>query len=237
MGDSIDTIRQTSDTLPLPSIAKTYKLPEGVLFWPDESFGIGGFIARGTIDGQLAVVALDGSNDEETAKPSSDVQQYLEATVFGDTDFMRSAYYNRIARHQSMTMPNVFKMTKEDQEQLEQSGLSMVSAAGSLEGLEKREGSAAGLTLSKGSELQEISDIEARAEEVGWYSQVTVHFPGDKQGSHEECIILTDAAGNQILMPYQEETTEALERLFGYKRADEQLFDVDTILSNLPEDP
>lgn len=78
-----------------------------------------------------------------------------------------------------------------------------------------------------------MADIEHRAAEIGLYSRATVQFPGDAQGA-EECIILTDAVGNQVIMPSHEETTDLLERLFGYQ-AEGQLFDAEAALSAMSE--
>ena len=66
MEHSIDTIKQTPDTLPLPSVTKTYRLPEGMSLGPDESVKVKGFIARGRIDGGSAVLAWDDSGENDT---------------------------------------------------------------------------------------------------------------------------------------------------------------------------
>ena len=133
-----------------------------------------------------------------------------------------------------MTTPNIFKVSENDQESLKLTGLSMVLATGSLEEIEQRQDSPAGLVVSRGDELQEVADIEHRAAEIGLYSRATVQFPGDAQGA-EECIILTDAVGNQVIMPSHEETTDLLERLFGYQEAEGQLFDAEAALSAMSE--
>ena len=146
---------------------------------------------------------------------------------------MRSAYYNHIAQRQGMTTPNILKVSEDDQESLKLTGLSMVSATGSLKMIEQKQDSPAGLVVSRGDELKEVADIEHRAEEIGLYSRATVQFPGDEQGEKEDCIILTDAVGNRIIMPSQEKTTDLLERLFGYKEAEEQLFDAEAALSGM----
>ena len=96
MEHSIDTIKQTPDTLPLPSVTKTYRLPEGMSLGPDESVKVKGFIARGRIDGKSAVLALDDSGENDTQ--GSVLQSHLEDVIFGDFSFMRSAYYNHIAQ-------------------------------------------------------------------------------------------------------------------------------------------
>lgn len=215
MEHSIDTIKQTPDTLPLPSVTKTYRLPEGMSLGPDESVKVKGFIARGRIDGRSAVLALDDSGENDTQ--DSVLQSHLEDAIFGDFSFMRSAYYNHIAQHQGMTMPDMMKLTPDDYKQLTSTGLSTVLATGSLEEIEQRQDSPAGLVVSRGDELQEVADIEHRAAEIGLYSRATVQFPGDAQGA-EECIMLTDAVGNQVIMPSHEETTDLLERLFGIKK-------------------
>ena len=230
MEHSIDTIKQTPDTLPLPSVTKTYRLPEGMLLGPDESVRVKGFIARGRIDGKSVVLALDDSGENNTQ--DSVLQSHLEDVIFGDLSFMRSAYYNHIAQRQGMTMPNMMKLTPDDYEQLKSTGLSVVLTSGSLEMIEQRQDSPAGLVVSRGDELQEVADIEHRAAEIGLYSRATVQFPGDEQGEKEDCIILTDAVGNRIIMPSQEKTTDLLERLFGYQEAEEQLFDAEAALSD-----
>lgn len=232
MEHSIDTIKQTPDTLPLPSVTKTYRLPEGMSLGPDESVKVKGFIARGRIDGRSAVLALDDSGENDTQ--DSVLQSHLEDAIFGDFSFMRSAYYNHIAQHQGMTMPDMMKLTPDDYKQLTSTGLSTVLATGSLEEIEQRQGSPAGLVVSRGDELKKVADIEHRAAEIGLYSRATVQFPGDAQGA-EECIILTDAVGNQVIMPSHEETTDLLERLFGYQEAEGQLFDAEAALSAMSE--
>ena len=65
MEHSIDTVKQTPDTLPLSSVTKTYRLPEGMSLGPDESIKMKGFIARGGIDGKSAVLALDESEEHD----------------------------------------------------------------------------------------------------------------------------------------------------------------------------
>ena len=232
MEHSIDTIKQTPDTLPLPSVTKTYRLPEGMSLGPDESVKVKGFIARGRIDGRSAVLALDDSGEDYTQ--DSVLQSHLEDAIFGDFSFMRSAYYNHIAQHQGMTMPDMMKLTPDDYKQLTSTGLSTVLATGSLEEIEQRQDSPAGLVVSRGDELQEVADIEYRVAEIGLYSRATVQFPGDAQGA-EECIMLTDAVGNQVIMPSHEETTDLLERLFGYQEAEGQLFDAEAALSAMSE--
>ena len=229
MEHSIDTVKQTPDTLPLPSVTKTYRLPEGMSLGPDESVKVKGFIARGRIDGKSAVLALDVSGENDTQ--GSVLQSHLEDVIFGDFSFMRSAYYNHIAQRQGMTTPNILKVSEDDQESLKLTGLSMVSATGSLKMIEQKQDSPAGLVVSRGDELKEVADIEHRTEEIGLYSRVAVQFPGDEQGEKEDCIILTDAVGNRIIMPSQEKTTDLLERLFGYQEAEEQLFDAEAALS------
>ena len=229
MEHSIDTVKQTPDILPLSSVTKTYRLPEGMSLGPDESVKVKGFIARGRIDGRSAVLALDDSGENDTQ--DSVLQSHLEDVIFGDFSFMRSAYYNHIAQRQGMTTPNILKVSEDDQESLKLTGLSMVSATGSLKMIEQKQDSPAGLVVSRGDELKEVADIEHRAEEIGLYSRVAVQFPGDEQGMKEECIILTDAVGNRIIMPSQEKTTDLLERLFGYQEAEEQLFDAEVALS------
>ena len=232
MEHSIDTVKQTPDTLPLPSVTKTYRLPEGMSLGPDESVKVKGFIARGRIDGRSAVLALDDSGEDYTQ--DSVLQSHLEDAIFGDFSFMRSAYYNHIAQHQGMTMPDMMKLTPDDYKQLTSTGLSTVLATGSLEEIEQRQDSPAGLVVSRGDELQEVADIEHRAAEIGLYFRVAVPFPGDEQGA-EGCILLTDAVGNQVIMPSREGTTDLLERLFGYQEAEEQLFDAEATLSAMSE--
>lgn len=139
MEHSIDTIKQIPDTLPLPSVTKTYRLPEGMSLGPDESVKVKGFIARGRIDGKSAILALDESEEHDVQ--DSIVQQHLEDAVFRDLSFMRSAYYNHIAQHQGMTMPDMMKLTPDDYEKLKLTGLSTVLATGSLEEIEQRQGS------------------------------------------------------------------------------------------------
>jgi len=229
MEHSIDTVKQTPDILPLSSVTKTYRLPEGMSLGPDESVKVKGFIARGRIDGRSAVLALDDSGENDTQ--DSVLQSHLEDVIFGDFSFMRSAYYNHIAQRQGMTTPNILKVSEDDQESLKLTGLSMVSATGSLKMIEQKQDSPAGLVVSRGDELKEVADIEHRAEEIGLYSRATIQFPGDEQGEKEDCIILTDAVGNRIIMPSQEKTTDLLERLFGYQEAEEQLFDAEVALS------
>ena len=229
MEHSIDTVKQIPDILPLSSVTKTYRLPEGMSLGPDESVKVKGFIARGRIDGRSAVMALDDSGENDTQ--DSVLQSHLEDVIFGDFSFMRSAYYNHIAQRQGMTTPNILKVSEDDQESLKLTGLSMVSATGSLKMIEQKQDSPAGLVVSRGDELKEVADIEHRAEEIGLYSRATIQFPGDEQGEKEDCIILTDAVGNRIIIPSQEKTTDLLERLFGYQEAEEQLFDAEVALS------
>lgn len=231
MEHSIDTVKQTPDILPLSSVTKTYRLPEGMSLGPDESVKVKGFIARGRIDGKSAVLALDDSGENDTQ--GSVLQSHLEDVIFGDFSFMRSAYYNHIAQRQGMTTPNILKVSEDDQESLKLTGLSMVLATGSLERIEQKQDSPVGLVVSRGDELKEVADIEHRAEEIGLYSRAAVQFPGDEQGAKEDCIILTDAVGNRIVMPSQEKTTDLLERLFGYQEAEEQLFDAEAALSDV----
>ena len=228
MEHSIDTVKQTPDTLPLSSVTKTYRLPEGMSLGPDESVKVKGFIARGRIDGKSAVLALDDSGENDTQ--GSVLQSHLEDVIFGDFSFMRSAYYNHIAQRQGMTMPDMMKLTPDDYKQLTSTGLSTVLATGSLEMIEQRQDSPAGLVVSRGDELQEVADIEHRAEEIGLYSRAAVQFPGDEQGAKKDCIILTDAVGNRIVMPFHEETTNLLKRLFGYQETEKQLFDAEAAL-------
>lgn len=229
MESSIDTVKQTQDTLPLPSVTKTYRLPEGMSLGPDESVKVKGFIARGRIDGKSAVLALDDSGENNTQ--DSAVQHHLEDVVLEDLSFMRSAYYNYIAQRQGMTMPNVRKLAPDDYEQLKSTGLSAVLTSGSLEMIKQKQDAPAGLVVSRGDELQEVADIEHRAAEIGLYSRATVRFSGDAQGAKKDCIILTDAVGNRIVMPFHEETTNLLERLFGYQETEKQLFDAEAALS------
>lgn len=230
MEHSIDTVKQTPDILPLSSVTKTYRLPEGMSLGPDESVKVKGFIARGRIDGKSAVLALDDSGENDTQ--GSVLQSHLEDVIFGDLSFMRSAYYNHIAQRQGMTMPNMMKLTPDDYEQLKSTGLSVVLTSGSLEMIEQRQDSSAGLVVSRGDELQEVADIEHRAAEIGLYSRAAVQFPGDAQGA-KGCILLTDAVGNQVIMPSREETTDLLKRLFGYQETEEQLFDAEAALSDI----
>lgn len=228
MEHSIDTVKQTPDTLPLPSVTKTYRLPEGMSLGPDESVKVKGFMARGRIDGKSAVLALDDSGENDTQ--GSVLQSHLEDVIFGDFSFMRSAYYNHIAQRQGMTMPDMMKLTPDDYEQLKSTGLSAVLTSGSLEMIKQKQDAPTGLVVSRGDELQEVADIEHRAAEIGLYFRVAVQFPGDEQGA-EECILLTDAVGNQVIMPSREEATDLLKRLFGYQETEEQLFDVEAALS------
>lgn len=232
MEHSIDTVKQTPDTLPLPSVTKTYRLPEGMSLGPDESVKVKGFIARGRIDGRSAVLALDDSGEDYTQ--DSVLQSHLEDAIFGDFSFMRSAYYNHIAQHQGMTMPDMMKLTPDDYEQLKSTGLSAVLTSGSLEMIKQKQDAPAGLVVSRGDELQEVADIEHRAAEIGLYFRVAVQFPGDEQGA-EECILLTDAVGNQVIMLSREEATDLLKRLFGYQEAEGQLFDAEAALSAMSE--
>lgn len=233
MEHSIDTVKQTPDTLPLSSVTKTYRLPEGMSLGPDESVKVKGFIARGRIDGKSAVLALDDSGENDTQ--GSVLQSHLEDVIFGDFSFMRSAYYNHIAQRQGMTTPNILKVSEDDQESLKLTGLSMVSATGSLKMIEQKQDSPAGLVVSRGDELKKVADIEHRAAEIGLYSRAAVQFPGDEQGVKKDCIILIDAVGNRIVMPFHEETTDLLERLFGYQEAEGQLFDAEAALSAMSE--
>ena len=144
-------------------------------------------------------------------------------------------YYNHIAQRQGMTTPNILKVSEDDQESLKLTGLSMVSATGSLKMIEQKQDSPAGLVVSRGDELKKVADIEHRAAEIGLYSRAAVQFPGDEQGVKKDCIILIDAVGNRIVMPFHEETTDLLERLFGYQEAEGQLFDAEAALSAMSE--
>lgn len=58
MEHSIDTVKQTPDTLPLSSVTKTYGLHRGCPRDQMNPSQVKGFIARGGIDGKSAVPGI-----------------------------------------------------------------------------------------------------------------------------------------------------------------------------------
>lgn len=228
--NSIDKINTPTETQPIAKTIKTYELPEELSLGTGESVQIGGFLAVGRPRaGEVAVALREQGQDATGDRPG--VQEYLETVVMGDMDFLRSVYYNHVARAAELTVPNLMKLGSEQVELLKSTGLDRVSAAGSLAGLEN-EGIATGLVLSAGESLTEKADIEARAAEIGRYSETEVQFAGDNT---ERCILLTDATGNRMLLPQEDETAAALEQLFGYTRSDEPLFDAQAALRDTHE--
>ena len=77
-----------------------------------------------------------------------------------------------------------------------------------------------GLVLSRGDELSDPADIERRAREIGLYTKETITFPGTSEDSKDnQFIVLTDAAGNRIIMPYSGIRERILIDAFGYEEA------------------
>ena len=130
----------------------------------------------------------------------------------GDIDFVRSLYYGAVARDMGLTIPDVSSMTADSKRLLKSAGFSEVLASGSLANV--------GLVLSGGDELSDPADIERRARGIGLYTKETIVFPGSGEDSKDnQFIVLTDAAGNRIIMPYSGIRERILIDAFGYEEA------------------
>ena len=193
-------------------LQKTYEVKESNLATGD-SLRVNGFLAvKGPSESDFLVVI----NPEITpSHHDSTVETQLKGDIQNDLDFMRSAYFNFVAIENGMTLPDAVHVTDDQRKRLEELGLMNVLATGSLEQLEK-DGRPVGLVLSRGNQLTEKEDIEARAGEVGLYSKTKVTF----SNGEETCIAATDAAGNRFLMPYSEELDTMLQEGFGYQNTD-----------------
>lgn len=152
------------------------------------------------------------------------LESYLRKTVLGEGDgneegrgdmsFVRSLYYGAVACDMELTIPDVSSMTADSKRLLKSAGFSEVLATGSLANV--------GLVLSGGDELSDPADIERRARGIGLYAKETITFPGAGEDSDNQFIALTDAAGNQIIMPYSGIRERILMDAFGYEEADGQ---------------
>ena len=115
----------------------------------------------------------------------------------------------------NLTIPDVSSMTADSKRLLKSAGFSEVLASGSLANV--------GLVLSGGDELSDPADIERRARGIGLYTKETIVFPGSGEDSKDnQFIVLTDAAGNRIIMPYSGIRERILIDAFGYEEAGEQ---------------
>ena len=103
-------------------------------------------------------------------------------------------------------------MAADSKRLLKSAGFSEVLASGSLANV--------GLVLSGGDELSDSADIERRARGIGLYTKETIVFPGtDEDSKDNQFIVLTDAAGNRIIMPYSGIRERILIDAFGYEEA------------------
>ncbi len=182
----------------------------------------GGHIrAKGELDSlDVTVFLADGNRLTNFQHPA--LESYLRKTVLGegdgdeegqgDIDFVRSLYYGAVARDRGLTIPDVISMAADSKRLLKSAGFSEVLATGSLANV--------GLVLSRGDELSDPADIERRARGIGLYTKETIVFPGSGEDSKDnQFIVLTDAAGNQIIMPYSETREHILIDAFGYEEA------------------
>jgi len=210
--------------LPVAAPVKTYKIPEGLLPlepWQIVNVGGGHIRAKGEVDSlDVTVFLADGNRLTNFQHPA--LESYLRKTVLGegdgdeegqgDIDFIRSLYYGAVARDLGLTVPDVINMAADSKRLLKSAGFSEVLATGSLANV--------GLVLSRGDELSDPADIERRARGIGLYTKETIVFPGSGEDSKDnQFIVLTDAAGNQIIMPYSETREHILIDAFGYEEA------------------
>ena len=210
--------------LPVAAPVKTYKIPEGLLPlepWQIVNVGGGHIRAKGEVDSlDVTVFLADGNRLTNFQHPA--LESYLRKTVLGegdgdeegqgDIDFIRSLYYGAVARDLGLTVPDVINMAADSKRLLKSAGFSEVLATGSLANV--------GLVLSRGDELSDPADIERRARGIGLYTKETIVFPGSGVDSKDnQFIVLTDAAGNQIIMPYSETREHILIDAFGYEEA------------------
>ncbi len=208
--------------LPVAAPVKTYKIPEGLpplKPWQVVNVGGGHIRAKGAVDSLDVTVFLADNRLTNCQHPA--LESHLRKTVLGegvgnedgqgDIDFVRSLYYGAVARDMGLTVPDVISMTADSKRLLKSAGFSEVLATGSLANV--------GLVLSGGDELSDPADIERRACRIGLYTKETIIFPGAGEDSDNQFIALTDAAGNQIIMPYSETREHILIDAFGYKEA------------------
>lgn len=209
--------------LPVAAPVKTYEIPEGLLPlepWQIVNVGGGHIRAKGELDSlDVTVFLADGNRLTNFQHPA--LESYLRKTVLGegdgdeegqgDIDFVRSLYYGAVARDRGLTIPDVISMAADSKRLLKSAGFSEVLATGSLANV--------GLVLSGGDELSDPADIERRACGIGLYTKETIIFPGAGEDSDNQFIALTDAAGNQIIIPYSETREHILIDAFGYKEA------------------
>lgn len=209
--------------LPVAAPVKTYKIPEGLpplKPWQVVNVGGGHIRAKGGVDSLDVTVFLADNRLTNCQHPA--LESHLRKTVLGegdgnedgqgDIDFVRSLYYGAVARDMELTIPDVISMTDDSKRLLKSAGFSEVLATGSLANV--------GLVLSRGDELSDPADIERRAREIGLYTKETITFPGTSEDSKDnQFIVLTDAAGNRIIMPYSGIRERILIDAFGYEEA------------------
>ena len=208
--------------LPVAAPVKTYKIPEGLpplKPWQVVNVGGGHIRAKGGVDSLDVTVFLADNRLTNCQHPA--LESHLRKTVLGegdgnedgqgDIDFVRSLYYGAVARDMGLTVPDVISMTADSKRLLKSAGFSEVLATGSLANV--------GLVLSRGDELSDPADIERRARGIGLYTKETITFPGAGEDSDNQFIALTDAAGNQIIMPYSGIRERILIDAFGYEEA------------------
>ena len=210
--------------LPVAAPVKTYRIPEGLLPlkpWQVVNVGGGHIRAKGEVD-SLDVMVFLADDNRLTNYQHPALESHLRKTVLGegdgnedgqgDIDFVRSLYYGAVARDMELTIPDVISMTDDSKRLLKSAGFSEVLATGSLANV--------GLVLSRGDELSDPADIERRAREIGLYTKETITFPGTSEDSKDnQFIVLTDAAGNRIIMPYSGIRERILIDAFGYEEA------------------
>ena len=209
--------------LPVAAPVKTYKIPKGLLPlkpWQVVNVGGGHIRAKGGVDSLDVTVFLADNRLTNCQHPA--LESHLRKTVLGegdgnedgqgDIDFVRSLYYGAVARDMGLTVPDVISMTDGSKRLLKSAGFSEVLATGSLANV--------GLVLSRGDELSDPADIERRARGIGLYTKETITFPGTSEDSKDnQFIVLTDAAGNRIIMPYSGIRERILIDAFGYEEA------------------
>lgn len=210
--------------LPVAAPVKTYRIPEGLpplKPWQVVNVGRGHIRAKGEVD-RLDVTVFLADDNRLTNCQHPALESYLRKTVLGegdgneeeqgDIDFVRSLYYGAVARDMGLTIPDVISMTADSKRLLKSAGFSEVLATGSLANV--------GLVLSRGDELSDPADIERRARGIGLYTKETITFPGTSEDSKDnQFIVLTDAAGNRIIMPYSGIRERILIDTFGYEEA------------------
>ncbi len=210
--------------LPVAAPVKTYRIPEGLpplKSWQVVNVGRGRIRAKGEVDSLDVTVFLADDNRLTNCQHPA-LESHLRKTVLGegdgnedgqgDIDFVRSLYYGAVARDMELTIPDVISMTDDSKRLLKSAGFSEVLATGSLANV--------GLVLSRGDELSDPADIERRARGIGLYTKETITFPGTSEDSKDnQFIVLTDAAGNRIIMPYSGIRERILIDAFGYEEA------------------